>query len=93
MIASRRDGVYPCFGVCSLKTTPSLQDGCGVYDLPVVETTGYTTLSLRDREKVNVRIMEITELNIMKNPVILSKHLNFRRSRLIQNNQGDEKCR
>jgi hypothetical protein len=39
----------------------------------VVETTGYITLSLRDREKVNVRIMETTELNIMKNPVILSE--------------------
>jgi hypothetical protein len=64
--------VHPCFGVCSLKTTPSLQDGWGVYELPVVETTGYITLSLRDREKVNVRIMETTELNIMKNPVILS---------------------
>jgi hypothetical protein len=32
--------------------TPSLQDGRGVYALPVVETTGYITLSLRDREKV-----------------------------------------
>jgi hypothetical protein len=53
-----------------------------VYALPVVETTGYITLSLRDREKVNVRITEITELNIMKNPVILSKYLKFRRSRL-----------
>jgi hypothetical protein len=42
-----------------------------VYELPVVETTGYITLSLRDREKVNLRIMEITELNIMENPVIL----------------------
>ena len=37
-----------------------------MYDLPVVETTGYITLSLRDREKVNVRI---TEINIMKIPV------------------------
>jgi predicted aspartyl protease len=37
-----------------------------------VETTGYITLSLRDIEKVNVRIMGTTELNIMKNPVILS---------------------
>jgi hypothetical protein len=37
-----------------------------VYALPVVETTGYINLSLRDREKVNVRIAEITELNIMK---------------------------
>ena len=43
-----------------------------MYD-PVVETTGYIALSLRDRENVNVRITEITELNIMKNPVILSK--------------------
>jgi hypothetical protein len=69
---------YPYFGDCTLKTTPSLQDGCGVYDLPVVETTGYITLSLRDREKVNVRIKEVTELNIMKNPAclaILSRHL------------------
>jgi hypothetical protein len=57
--------VYPCFWVCSLKTTPSLQDGWGVYDLPVVETTGCITLSLRDREKINVRRMEITELNIL----------------------------
>jgi hypothetical protein len=39
-----------------LKTAPSLQDGFGVYHLPVVETTGYNTLSLRDRKKVNVRI-------------------------------------
>ncbi len=54
----------------------------GVYDLPVVETTGYITLSLRDRENINVRRMEITELNIMKNPVILSKYLKSRRSRL-----------
>jgi hypothetical protein len=46
-----------------------------VYDLPVVETTGYITLSLRDREKVTVRIKKVTELNIMKNPVILSKYL------------------
>jgi hypothetical protein len=53
-----------------------------VYDLPVVEPTGYITLSLRDREKVNVRIKEVTELNIMKNPVILSKYLKSRRSRL-----------
>jgi hypothetical protein len=44
-----------------------------VYDLPVVETTGYTTLSLRDRVKGNLRITEITELNIIENPVILSK--------------------
>jgi hypothetical protein len=43
-----------------------------VYDLPVVETTGYITLSLRDIENVNVRITEMTELNIMENPVILS---------------------
>jgi hypothetical protein len=43
-----------------------------MYDLPVVETTGYITLSLRDREKVNLRIMEITELNIIENPVIPS---------------------
>jgi hypothetical protein len=43
-----------------------------VYELPVVETTGYITLSLRDREKVNVRIMETTELNIMKNPACLA---------------------
>ena len=49
----------------------------GVYDLPVVETTGYITLSLRDIEKVNVRIMKITELNIMKNPVILSINIKF----------------
>jgi hypothetical protein len=48
-----------------------------VYDLPVVETTGYITLSLRDIEKVNVRIMKITELNIMKNPVILSINIKF----------------
>jgi hypothetical protein len=48
------------------------------YDLPVVETTGYITLSLRDRGKVNVRITEITELNIMENPVILSKYLKSR---------------
>jgi hypothetical protein len=38
----------------------------------VVETIGFITLSLRDIEKVNVRIMEITELNIIENPVILS---------------------
>ena len=63
------DGVYPYFRVYSLKITPSLQDGWGVYDLPVVETTGYITLSLRDMEKVN---LGIAELNIMKNPVILS---------------------
>ncbi|MCX6985390.1 MAG: hypothetical protein NT118_11680 [Lentisphaerae bacterium] len=44
-----------------------------MYD-PEVETTGYITLSLRDREKINVRRMEITDLNIMKNPVILSKY-------------------
>jgi hypothetical protein len=51
-----------------------------VYDLPVVETTGCITLSLRDRGKVNVRIMETTELNIMKNPAclgILSRHSFF----------------
>jgi hypothetical protein len=30
-----------------------------------VETTGYITLSLRDREKVNARITEITELKIL----------------------------
>jgi hypothetical protein len=35
----------------------------GVYELPVVETTGFITLSLWDRENVNVRITEITELN------------------------------
>jgi hypothetical protein len=34
-----------------------------------VETTGYITLSLRDRDKVNLRI---TELNIIENPVIPS---------------------
>ncbi|MFA6294731.1 MAG: hypothetical protein WC637_23260, partial [Victivallales bacterium] len=39
-----------------------------MYDLPVVETTGYITLSLWDSEKINVRRMEITELDIMKNP-------------------------
>ena len=55
-----------------LKKTPSLQDGRVVYHLPVVETTGYIALSLRDREKVNLRIMEITELNIIENPVIPS---------------------
>jgi hypothetical protein len=43
-----------------------------VYALPVVETTGYITLSLRDIEKVNGRITEITELNVMKNPAILA---------------------
>jgi hypothetical protein len=43
-----------------------------MYDSPVVETIGFITLSLRDIEKVNVRIMEITELNIIENPVILS---------------------
>ncbi|MFA6292901.1 MAG: hypothetical protein WC637_14020 [Victivallales bacterium] len=37
-----------------------------------VETTGYITLSLWDRERLNLRITEITELNIMENPVILS---------------------
>jgi hypothetical protein len=47
-----------------------------VYDLPVVETTGYITLSLRDREEVDLKITETTELNI------LSKYLNSRRSRL-----------
>ena len=51
--------------------------GWDVDDLPVVETTGYITLSLRDIEKVNVRIMKITELNIMKNPVILSINIKF----------------
>ncbi|HCE43799.1 MAG TPA: hypothetical protein DET40_09655 [Lentisphaeria bacterium] len=30
---------------------PSLQDECTLYDLPVVETTGYIPLSLRDKEK------------------------------------------
>jgi hypothetical protein len=64
--------VYPCFWIWSLKITPSLQDGWGVYELPVVETTGYIALSLRDREKINVRKREITELNIVKSPVILS---------------------
>jgi hypothetical protein len=43
-----------------------------VYDLPVVETTGYITLSLRDREKVDLKITETTELNIMENPVCLA---------------------
>jgi len=43
-----------------------------VYDLPVVETTGYITLSLRDREAVNERMMETTELNNMKNPACLA---------------------
>jgi hypothetical protein len=43
-----------------------------VYDLPVVETTGYITLSLRDRENVNVRI-KITELNIIENPACPSE--------------------
>ena len=32
---------------------PSLQDGQTIYDLPVVETTGFITLSLRDKEKMN----------------------------------------
>ena len=73
MIASCRDEVYPCFRVYSIKATPSLQDGCGVYDLPVVETTGYITLSRRDRKKVNLRIMKITELNIMENMMISKK--------------------
>jgi hypothetical protein len=36
-----------------------------------VETIGYITLSLRDIEKINGRITEITELNIMENPVCL----------------------
>ena len=44
----------------------------GVYDLPVVETTGYITLSLRDKENINVRRMEITELNIIENPACLA---------------------
>ena len=35
-----------------LKKTPSLQDGRAVYHLPVVETTGYITSSLRDSEKI-----------------------------------------
>ena len=43
-----------------------------MYDLPVVETTGYIPLSLRDREKVNQRITEITELNIIENPASLA---------------------
>ena len=32
--------------------TPSLQDGRGEDDLPVVETTGFITLSLRDKEEI-----------------------------------------
>ena len=36
-----------------------------------VETTGYITLSLLDREKVDLKITETTELNIMENPVRL----------------------
>ncbi len=44
----------------------------GGYDLPVVETTGYITLSLRDRVKVNLGITEITELNIIENPACLA---------------------
>ena len=55
-----------------LKKTPSLQDGRAVYHLPVVETTGYIALSLRDREKVDLKITETTELNIMENPVCLA---------------------
>jgi hypothetical protein len=42
-----------------------------VYYLPVVETTGYITLSRRDGEKVNLIITEITGLNIMENPASL----------------------
>ncbi len=44
----------------------------GVYELPVVETTGYITLFLWERENVNVRITEIIEFNIMKNPACLA---------------------
>jgi hypothetical protein len=43
-----------------------------VYDLPVVETTGYITLSRRDRKKVNLRITKTTELNIRENPACLA---------------------
>ena len=43
-----------------------------MYDLPVVETTGYITLSLRDREEVDLKITEITKLNIMENPASLA---------------------
>jgi len=37
----------------NLGIPPSLQDGRIIYDLPVVETTGFITLSLRDKEKMN----------------------------------------
>ena len=43
-----------------------------MYDLPVVETTGYITLSLRDKEKVNIKITEITVFNIIENPACLA---------------------
>jgi hypothetical protein len=43
-----------------------------VYELPVVETTGYNTLSLRDREKANLGIKGNNKIKYPWNPVILS---------------------
>jgi hypothetical protein len=56
-----------------------------------VKTTGYITLSLRDREKVNVGIMETTELNIMENPAclaILSRHSFFAQAEALRATAG-----
>jgi hypothetical protein len=38
----------------------------------VVETTGYITLSLWDKEEINIKTTEITVFIIIVNPVILS---------------------
>jgi len=37
-----------------IRIPPSLQDGFVIYDLPVVETTGSITLSLRDKDNGHV---------------------------------------
>ena len=37
------------------RNTPSLQDGWGVYDLPVVETTGFITLSPWDKDNLTIQ--------------------------------------
>jgi hypothetical protein len=38
--------------------TPSLKDEWNVYNIPVVETTGFITISLRDKENVNLIVKQ-----------------------------------
>ena len=41
--------------IIMFRNTPSLQDGSRVYDLPVVETTGFITLSLWGKDNLTIQ--------------------------------------